>query len=249
MVGEGPNGDGEDLTSPKEEYESAKVRFQEQRETFKEFSNESLKVFRLSVLLIGVPVAVFGAINPQSVGDLLDSVYSTECAVQSFSFCIADMGAVTNLTIPAFLLTVLLHIMGSGFESRGVHNETNPSDIHEVRNSNLGSDDFYRAKLRTYEYRIEENDRIISAIEFILGFGKFMFGTAVSGVTAIAYTLVFNRPFEGLWVFFALVILFVSSRTFPLSYIRADGGVPWSFTPLYPRREQRNQTFDRSSEE
>ncbi|WP_396613147.1 hypothetical protein ACH9L7_07770 [Haloferax sp. S1W] len=249
MSGEETDEYGQDLTSLKEEYESAKDRFQEQRETFKEFSHEGLKVFRLSVLLVGVPTAIFGAINPQSIGGLLDSVYSTECAVQSFSLCIADMGAMTNLTIPAFLLAVLFHIMGSGYESRGVHNETNPHDIHKIRNSNPETKDFYRAKLRAYEVRIEENDRIISAIEFILGFGKFMFGTAVSGVAAIAYTLVFNRPFEGLWVILALLVLFVSSSTFPRSYIQADGGIPWTFTPLYLSRDQRDRAFDRPDEE
>lgn len=238
-MGSDPSESKSQVASLRTEYESARARFQEQRETFKEFSNEGLNVFRLSILLVGVPAAVVGAINPQSLTRIVGSLYSTECAIDAFSVCLLDMTFVTDLAVRTFLLAILAHIMASGFEARGTHNETNPNDIHEVLAEEPVEAGFYRMKLRKYERRIENNDRIIFAMEFLLGAGKFLFVTAVAGAVVLAYALVFNRPFDGLWLGFAVGMLIMAGVVFPPAYIKADGGVPWRFTPHYPSLNER----------
>jgi len=242
--------DSDDLViGYQEEYENAGARLQEQRQTLENFSNEGLRVFRLSVLLVGVPVAVLGAIDSQSLGNTVELLYSTDCAVSSLSVCIADMKSILYLIVPAFLITVLLHIMSSGFEARGVHNQTNPDDIYKIRNHQLSEREYYKKKLSVYEGRIEDNDRVIFAIETFLGFGKFFFSVSVSGMFILTYVLAFGEPFEGLWILSVVLIILGASHVFPTSYHKADGGRPWNFTPPYPRGEERESPQRQTREE
>ena len=165
-----------DIDVLQSEYENAKERIKQQREELKEFSREGLQIFRLSILLVGVPATVLGAFKPNSLSQLIESATSSTCVVSEF--CLPTY-MFTYMAFVAYLFGVLLNIMASGYESRGAHNISNPEDINKITSSNDSLMKYYHRRLKTYEKRITHNDRLLHVEESVLTGGKITLSFAV----------------------------------------------------------------------
>lgn len=218
------------------EYQNAQDRLAEQQETFREFSNEGMNIFRLLLLFVAAPAAILGALGSGVLGQFGQSITSSTCAVQTGVDCIS-MLHLTGTTTLGLFLTAVLHIAPAGYEARGVHNLTNPSDLHEVLNSDESSTEYYRRRLREYRDRIEHNDRIIHYQEGFLGIGKGVLVSTIGGLAVLSYPILIGPPLPAV-IFWAVMIIalfggLATLYSFPRPYTKADRPGFLSFNPLY----------------
>lgn len=208
------------------EYTNAKDRLAQQQETLQEFSQEGIRMFRLRLLLVAAPAAILGALSPDALLQVGQSLLSNDCAVMASVGCI-PVHILSIVTGGLFVIGAGLEITAAGYESRGIQNLTNPKDIKDASQSNVSLAQYHRNRLQDYLERIKDNDRVISAEEELLAFGKISLYFTTFGVATIAYVLLSSTPISSVIWGMALLIYFlpvyISTRALPKSYWRTDG--------------------------
>lgn len=216
------------------EFQNAKQRLTEQRETLKEFSKEGARIFRLMLLFVGAPLAILGALGPQVLLNLSDTLTSNQCLITFPSGCLSA-SLITILTGLGLIFSAIFNVLAGGFEARGAHNLTNPEDIHLTIQSNRDISDHLRERLIDYRDRIEHNDRIIHIQESLLMSGKFLLILSIYGVGTLIYALLSNVEIRFInwaivflihFLLLGLLLLYV-----PKEYVGSDTWI--RFSPLY----------------
>jgi hypothetical protein len=176
----------------KYEYENAKQRLSTQQETIKSFSKEGARYLRLILVLIGVPIAVLGALEPSTLTQLGNLIVSDRC-MYTATFC-PSIRQVTMAGSIGLLITAIANITAGGYEAYNTRNMTNPNDIHETITSERSSSDYLKTRLQDYRKRIEQNDRIIFSLDRILLTGKTSLLLSIIALSMIGYRLLVGTP-------------------------------------------------------
>ncbi|GAA0719188.1 hypothetical protein J2744_002125 [Halorubrum trapanicum] len=209
------NSQSEDIL--KVEYENAKQRLSTQQEAIKSFSEEGARYLRLILVLIGVPIAVLGALDPTTLTQLGNSIISDKCMYNATS-CPSIRHATVAGSI-GLLTTAIANIVAGGYEAYNTRNMTNPNDIHNTITSEKSSSDYLRTRLQDYRGRIEQNDRIIFSLDRILMAGKISLLFSIIILSMIGYRLLLGAPIplsELLLVFLSVLLVFgILSRVVP----------------------------------
>lgn len=239
MTGTTDGDDNQTLASNKQileiEYERARERLSEQQETLKEFSREGLKIFRLFLLFIAAPIALLGALDPQTLFQARDLLISGDCAIFGLRSCAFSIKAISSLTGVFLVMCAGMNLFASGYEARGVYNATNPEDINEVISDTKPEGDYWKERLKAYQKRIDHNDRIIWVKESLLVLGKVTFLLSIFGIVSIIAVVMNESPLRSpVWL--AVLVLFLSPSAYlllksPPEY--RDTDVFSSYSPLY----------------
>ena len=176
----------------KDEYENAKQRLSTQQETIKSFSEEGARYFRLILILIGVPLAVLGALDPTTLSQLGNSIVSDKC-ISDAPLCFQIRHAMVVGSI-ALLTTGIANIAAGGYEAYNTRNISNPRDIHETISSERSSSDYLRTRLQDYADRIEQNDKIIFSLDRTLMIGKLALLFSIIIISIVGYRLLVGTP-------------------------------------------------------
>lgn len=188
---DGDNNGSRDLPSEQVlqlEYENAKQRLDTQRESIRSFSKEGARYFRLLLILIGVPLAVLGALDPTTLSQFGGTIVSDKCIIESSYLCLPMRGA-TVLSFVLLLLTAIANVTAGGYEAHNIHNISNPEDIHETISSQRSVSEHLSIRLQDYRDRIEYNDELIFALDSILGFGKTTLVLSIFIISILAYRI------------------------------------------------------------
>ncbi|SFS92636.1 hypothetical protein [Halostagnicola kamekurae] len=217
------------------EYEGAKERLSQQQDTFKEFSREGLQMFRLLLLFVAAPTALFGALDPQTLVQVNDLVTSNYCTISGIEGCLMSMKWVSALTGSFLVLSAGMNLFAAGYEARGVHNASNPEDLHRIISNDDFEEDYWRERLKTYRERIDHNDRVIWIKESLLALGKVTLLISIFGITSVIVVTMIGSPLKiRQWLTVLLVFLFpmlLSLQKAPKRY--ADADAFRRYTPLY----------------
>lgn len=231
------------------QYQSAKERLIQQRETFKLFSEDGRRYLRLLLVLIGTPIAIVGVISPSSITEVGNLVTSTDCAVGS-NPCV-EVRHVNWFVFFSILGSFTLNTIASGFEAVGTYNVLNPEDIDQNKHTNKSANEYLIDRISKYSDRIEHNDRVIHVLETMLSLGKVTFSFATFGFGLLLYTGITNQSLP-IWIFFmALIIAFSVLFSFwfisPTEYKKSDNFL--KFDPLYSRENINNTDSSHSGQE
>lgn len=216
------------------EYENAKRRLGEQRETLKEFSNEGARYIRLLLLFIGTPLAILGALDPDTLLRTIRNLTSTECVV-TFPVDCLSANLISILVGITLIFSIVTNILAGGFEARGIYNATDPNDLQQTIHFDNSASEYLQDRLKDYRDRIEHNDRVIHTEESLLVGGKFTLILAVYGLGTLAYALLTEVTIQfviwigilaALWAIIFLPLIYL-----PSNYMQSDRFI--RFNPLY----------------
>ncbi|OAQ53305.1 hypothetical protein HTG_07445 [Natrinema mahii] len=224
-----------DLDILQAEYEGAKERLSQQQDTFKEFSREGLQMFRLLLLFVAAPTALFGALDPQALVQVNSIITSNDCAISGLGGCMMSMKVISALTSIFFIVSAGMNLFAAGYEARGVHNASNPEDLHRIISNDDFEENYWRNRLKTYRDRIDHNDRIIWMKESLLALGKVTLLISIFGISSVIVVIMIDSPLKiHQWLTVLLVFLFpmlYSFRNAPKVYLDADAFR--RYIPLY----------------
>ncbi|MFD1564421.1 hypothetical protein ACFR99_12775 [Haloarchaeobius amylolyticus] len=196
---------GSNLRILETEYENAQERLNQQQECLKEFSKEGMQMFRLILLFVAAPIALLGALDPQTLYHVNSAIMSNDCVTPVLGPCISFRTA-SYVTGTFLIISAGVNLFGAGYEARGVHNLSNPKDISWVLSTDHSEKEYLQDRLETYRNRIKHNDSIIGVKEFFLAFGKFTLLLSIFGITTIAAALIIGSPIGPLQSVFVLLL-------------------------------------------
>lgn len=208
------------------ELENSKNRLGEQQNTLRSFSKEAMKMVRLLILLVGVPIALFGTLGPDTWQKTIELLLSNDCIVSMGAVCLANR--VFSIFSGAMVIfTMVLNVGAAGLEAHGVRNHTNPIDLSRILEDKFDDGSPYlRDRLEARKSRMRHNDQIISTMEKILAVSKATLVFAIMGSSTLAYGLVAQTPINSLlWALFLLLPVLVFgfiSKNLPKDYIQQD---------------------------
>lgn len=219
------------------EHQNVKDRFSEQHETLREFSQEGMNIFRLVILFVAAPAAILGALSPENLQQLGELLLSNECAIRNGSTCI-PIHFITFMSGLLLVLAVSVNVAASGYESRAIHNYTNPEDVILTIESNFLMQEYYNNRLIESVDRLDHNERVIMVMEQFLAFGKVFLYLSIFTITTLVYVILSDSPiplirWAGLLFLYLLPIVYYM-RELPQEYLRADNATT---LPLYDREK------------
>jgi len=216
------------------EYENAKQRLSTQQETIKAFSEEGARYLRLILVLIGVPFAVLGALDPTTLTQLGNAIVSNNC-MYGAPLCLSIQYA-TVAGFIGLLTTIIANITAGGYEAYNTRKITNPSDLHKTVSSERSLPEHLNTRLQDYRSRIEHNDRIIFSLDRILMVGKFSLLLSVIIMSLVAYRLLVGTTVSPIWllgVLLSILLVFITLFfVLPDSISNRDSIL--GFDPPYP---------------
>ena len=215
------------------EYENAKQRLSTQQETIKSFSEEGARYLRLILVLIGVPLAVLGALDPNTLTQLGNSIVSDKCMYNSPP-CL-QIKYVTVTGSMALLITGITNIAAGGYEAYNTRNISNPNDIHKTISSGRSSSEHLTTRLRDYRERIEHNDRIIFSLDRTLLIGKLGLLFSIIIMSMVAHRLLMGTTVSPNWLIGMLlsILLVFTTLSFVIPDSIPDRGSMLRFAPSY----------------
>ena len=169
------------------EYENAKQRLITQQDTIKSFSKEGARYLRLILVLIGVPIAVLGALDPTTLSSVGNLVLSDTCMFDEPP-CIS-IKYVSIAGSIGLLTSSMANIVAGGYEAYNVRNVSNPNDLHETISSEESLSEHLKNRIQGYKSRIEYNDQLIFSLDRILMIGKLALLFTIITISMIAYRL------------------------------------------------------------
>lgn len=218
------------------QYENAKQRLNQQREEVKEFSQEGLRTFRIIILLVAGPAAILAALELELLYELIDFLTSNRCAVENICISTYD---ITRAAFVLLVLSVFFSIIASGYEVRGIHNASNPEDIHRTTSQDESLSDYYSRQLNEYQKRIVHNDKILHIEESLLSLSKVSLTFSVYCIIPIIYVMVTGSriKLEYLIALLASFVIIVAALSYyrPAGYITSDRII--AFSPIYKMPE------------
>lgn len=219
-----------DIQALEKQYESAKSRLSEQRDTFKTFSNEGVKVIRVLLLLITAPAAILGAFNYSTLLRLLSYLTSNSTATIVITSPV-PVSLISTIGVLGLLVASLMHLVAAGFDARGIRTATNPNDLYRSVSEGWSEREHLEEMLDMYMLRIDQNDRVLNELESFLAIGKVGLALTITCVGLIVISVLY-RPINLLWCAPLPIAFYVIYRRIPEPYRRADSG--GEFTPPYP---------------
>lgn len=228
---EDTSGSSEGITALEMEYDAARERLNQQREEFLNFSKEGRSIFRMLVLLIGVPATALGAMNRTGASEIFDYLTSTSPVVNIYITSI-PAGIMTLATFLSLSIGLFLHSSVSGLEVRGIRTGTNPNDIYSSISDEKTKKEWLENKLTNQLVRIEENDRVLNEIETNLAYGKAGIGASIVTTVTLVISYFKADPISIFWVVGLLLFAYIATDRFPTNYNSAE--LARGFEPVYP---------------
>lgn len=144
----------EQLTHLEREYENARERLQQQRETLDSLSNNSYRIARLEFILIGVIVTVLSTVR----GDSQIMKFLSESSTGMFG-------------IGLVLASTILFVLSTLGERIYVETVGKPDDIRSVLSGSQSREEYFNIRLENYESRITYNDDLMEHLGRMMSFG------------------------------------------------------------------------------
>lgn len=195
---------------------------QHQQNTFKEFSREGMKMFRLLTLFIAIPATILGAFNAGNMDPLINTIMSSRPAIVFPLEFVFSMSQVFVSTSIAIILAMAAHTPAMGYEYRGIQSITNPKDMKFVNEHKVNQETYYKFKLNLLRDRISDNDDVLFMIESYLSIGKFLISAGILGAGVIFYSVATESAISWIWFSPIALLVFLSLIQLPSRYIKAD---------------------------